>query len=146
MSCFFKRQWLTMSETEALLPPIGTNEKYTWCLLHRGNNFLGLSSVTFKVWFPAPSHIYTKVKVNPYLKICVLEGVQKIYCICQVYYTPLGHRLAQLLEALCYRPKGVNGIFHWHNPSSHTMALGSTHPLTAMRTRNISWGVKAASG
>jgi hypothetical protein len=25
-----------------------------------------------------------------------------------------------------------------------TMALGSTQPLTAMSTRNISWGVKAA--
>ena len=24
------------------------------------------------------------------------------------------------------------------------MALGSTHPLTEMSTRNISWGVKAA--
>ena len=41
-------------------------------------------------------------------------------------------------------PNGV-GIFHWHNLSAHTMALGSTQPLTAMSTRNISWGVKAAS-
>ena len=41
-------------------------------------------------------------------------------------------------------PVGVNGIFHWHNPSGHTMALGLTQPLTEMSTRNISWGVKAA--
>jgi len=34
---------------------------------------------------------------------------------------------------------GATGIFHWHNPSSHTMALGSTQPLTEMSTRNISW-------
>ena len=27
-------------------------------------------------------------------------------------------------------PDGVTGIFHWHNPSSHTMALGLTQPLT----------------
>jgi hypothetical protein len=33
---------------------------------------------------------------------------------------------------------GVNGIFRLHNPSSRTMALGSTHPLTEMSTRNIS--------
>jgi hypothetical protein len=33
-------------------------------------------------------------------------------------------------------PNGVIGIFHWHNPSSRTMALGSTHPLTEMSTRN----------
>ena len=39
---------------------------------------------------------------------------------------------------------GVTGIFHWHNLSSSTMALGSTQLLTEMSTRNISWGVKAA--
>jgi len=39
---------------------------------------------------------------------------------------------------------GVTGIFNWHNPSGRTMALGLTQPLTAMSTRNISWGVKAA--
>ena len=41
-------------------------------------------------------------------------------------------------------PDDVIGIFHWHNPSGHTMALGLTQPLTEMSTRNISWGVKAA--
>ena len=41
-------------------------------------------------------------------------------------------------------PDGVTGIFHWHNLSGHTMALGSTQHLTEMSTRNISWGVKAA--
>jgi hypothetical protein len=65
------------------------------------------------------------------------------------------HAVAQLVEALCYQPKGhgtnpvcVTGIFHWHNPSGRTMALRSTQPLTEMSTRNISWGwgggVKAA--
>jgi hypothetical protein len=39
---------------------------------------------------------------------------------------------------------GVTGIFLGHNPSSHTMALGSTQPLTEMSTRNISQGLKAA--
>jgi hypothetical protein len=38
---------------------------------------------------------------------------------------------------------GVIGIFHWHNPSDRSMALGSTQPLTEMSTRSISWGVKA---
>jgi len=41
-------------------------------------------------------------------------------------------------------PNGVMGIFHWHNPSGHTIALGLTQPLTEMSTRNISWGVKVA--
>jgi hypothetical protein len=58
--------------------------------------------------------------------------------------------VAQLVEALRYKPEGrgfdpdgVIGIFHWHNPSGRTMALGSTQPLTEMSTRNISWGVNA---
>jgi len=41
-------------------------------------------------------------------------------------------------------PDGVTGIFHSHNPSGRTMALGSTQPLTEMSTRNISLRVKAA--
>ena len=41
-------------------------------------------------------------------------------------------------------PEAVIRIFHWHNPSGRTMALGSTQPLTEMSARNISWGVKAA--
>jgi len=34
-------------------------------------------------------------------------------------------------------PDGVTGIFHWHNPSGRTIALGLTQPLTEMSTRNI---------
>jgi hypothetical protein len=37
-------------------------------------------------------------------------------------------------------PDDVTGIFHWHNTSGCTMALGLTQPLTEMSTRNISWG------
>jgi proteasome lid subunit RPN8/RPN11 len=37
-------------------------------------------------------------------------------------------------------PDGVIGIFHSHNPSDRTMALGSNQPLTEMSTRSISWG------
>ena len=37
-------------------------------------------------------------------------------------------------------PGGVIVIFHRHNPSCRTMALGSTQPLIEMNTTNISWG------
>jgi hypothetical protein len=37
-------------------------------------------------------------------------------------------------------PDGVIGIFHWHNPSDRTMALGSTQHLTEMSIRCISLG------
>jgi hypothetical protein len=57
--------------------------------------------------------------------------------------------VVQLVEALHYKPgsipDGVIGIFHWHDPSGRTMALGSTQLLTEMSTRNISWGVKVVS-
>jgi hypothetical protein len=36
-------------------------------------------------------------------------------------------------------PDYIIGIFHYHNPSGFTMALGSTQLLTEMSTRNIYW-------
>ena len=42
-------------------------------------------------------------------------------------------------------PDGIVGIFCWHDPTSHTVALESTQPITEMGTRNISLGVKVAS-
>jgi len=47
-------------------------------------------------------------------------------------------------KVACSIPDGVIGIFHWHNPFEHTMALGSSLPLTEMSSRNTSWWVKAA--
>jgi hypothetical protein len=41
-------------------------------------------------------------------------------------------------------PDGVTGIFHRHNPSGRTMALGLTQPRREMNARNISWGIKGA--
>jgi hypothetical protein len=35
-------------------------------------------------------------------------------------------------------------IFNILNPSSHTMALGSTQPLSEMSTRNLPGGCRAA--
>jgi hypothetical protein len=56
-----------------------------------------------------------------------------------------GYAVAQLVEALRYTSagrgfdsRGINGIFHWHNPSGRTMTMGLTQPLTEMITRNIS--------
>ena len=53
--------------------------------------------------------------------------------------------MAQLVEATSQKvagstPDRVIGIFHLHNPSVSTMALGSTQPPTEMSTRNIYWG------
>jgi len=37
-------------------------------------------------------------------------------------------------------PDEVIEIFHWRNPSGHTVTLGLTQSLTEISTRNISWG------
>jgi hypothetical protein len=51
----------------------------------------------------------------------------------------MGARGGAVVEALRYKPEGrgsipdgVIGIFHWHNPSGRTVAVGSTQPLTEM--------------
>jgi hypothetical protein len=43
-------------------------------------------------------------------------------------------------KVACSIPDVVKGIFHWHNSSGRTMALGLTQPLTEMSTRNVSCG------
>jgi hypothetical protein len=35
-------------------------------------------------------------------------------------------------------PDIIIAIFHWHNPSGRTLALGLTQPLAEMSTRNDS--------
>jgi hypothetical protein len=53
-----------------------------------------------------------------------------------------------LVEALRYKPEGLAAsipdevieFFNWPNPSSRTMALGSTQPLTEMSARNLPGG------
>jgi hypothetical protein len=57
------------------------------------------------------------------------------------------HAVAQLVEVLRRKLEGLEFDSRWchsHNPSGHTMVLGSTQPLTEMSIRNISYGVKAA--
>ena len=48
-------------------------------------------------------------------------------------------RCATNRKVACSIPEGVIGNFHAHNPSDRTMSLGSTHYLTEMITRSISW-------
>jgi hypothetical protein len=43
-------------------------------------------------------------------------------------------------------PDGVIGIFHWHNPSDRTMALGSTQPPTIAQSAAAQQDTAKASG
>jgi hypothetical protein len=80
----------------------------------------------------------------------IVKGHQHLLSNFSWLWEMVGHAVAQFVEcAKSWKvtgsiPDGVTGIFHWHNPSSRTMALGSTQPLTEMSTRNNSWGVKVA--
>ena len=67
------------------------------------------------------------------------------------YILFVGHALAQLVEALRYKLEGrgfdspmVSLEFFIDNPSSRTMALGLTQPLTEMSSGIFPVGVKAA--
>ena len=70
-----------------------------------------------------------------------------------VYYKEEGggHAVAQLVEALRYKPESGgfdsrwgHWIFLWLNPSDCTMALERPQPRIEMSTRNTCWEVRAA--
>jgi hypothetical protein len=59
-----------------------------------------------------------------------------------------GHAVALLVEALFYKLEGrrfesrMMGFLNLPDPSSRTMTLGSTQPLTKISTRNLPGGKK----
>jgi hypothetical protein len=81
---------------------------------------------------------------------CLHHEKLTIYTLFSDFTLYLGREVAQLVEALSYKPKvagsipfGFNGSYHRHNPGRN-VALGLTQPLRELSTRDISWGVKAA--
>jgi hypothetical protein len=78
-----------------------------------------------------------------YRMVCL---VTTMHCSCDlkpVYLNPrpqnMGQTVAQLVrddstgrKVAGSHPIGLIGIFYWHNPSGHSMTLGSTQPLTEM--------------
>ena len=67
-------------------------------------------------------------------------------CVCFLLLLYQVHGVAQLVEALRYKPKdrGFDSlwaieIFYLRIPSGRTMVLGSTQALTKMSTRNVYW-------
>jgi len=67
--------------------------------------------------------------------LCVLCGSENK----QRWRSCLRH-CATSRNVACSIPDSVIAVFHWHNPSDRTMAMGTAQPLTEMITRNISWG------
>jgi len=58
----------------------------------------------------------------------------------RVFYCYVFYNIGTALQVGRSRVWFSIGIFHWHNPSGRTLALGLTQPLTEMSTRNISLG------
>jgi hypothetical protein len=58
--------------------------------------------------------------------------------ILSVYVLKRGHAVAQVVDALRYKPEGRGFDSSW------CLALGSTQQLTEKSNRNFSWRVKAA--
>ena len=93
-------------------------------------------------YFLTLSHINCGGRKKIWRAFSVASFLVFLYVSCLV-----GTAVAQWLRCCATNPKvavsipdGVFGIFHWHNPSNRTMALGSTHPLTEMSTGSVSWG------
>jgi hypothetical protein len=68
------------------------------------------------------------------------------------YIMNKGHAIVQFFEAMCCKPedRGFGSrwesfeIFYWLNPSSRTVALGSTRSLIKMSTGIFPWRVNSA--
>jgi hypothetical protein len=93
--------------------------------------------------------VYKRVAWNILTWICgrtshPMTVVQRFSRICQIVNSlDVQWTVTQLVGKVAGSiPNGVTGIFHWHNASVRTMALGLIQPLTEMRTRNISCEVK----
>ena len=115
-------------------------------VLHKGDLYTVCAAVQRKVCYVIWSWWYT-------YKTCALGSMQVVIyfwnsdfclpfavCVCKNRGTRWRSRLRQCATSRKVAgsiPNGVIGIFHWHNPSGRTMALGLDQP-----TRNISWGGK----
>jgi hypothetical protein len=83
------------------------------------------------------NHVQFEVKIHHWKgvhKISLLKSVWKPCLILSCGQAwQVGHTVAQLVEALCYKleghgypsgiPYGVIGIIHWHSPSGYPMSL-----------------------
>jgi hypothetical protein len=72
--------------------------------------------------------------IKEYVNI-TLQIVHTVLCLCTRWHSWLKH-CATNRKVKGLIPDYVTGIFHWHNPSDRTMALGLTQPVTEMSTRN----------
>jgi hypothetical protein len=78
------------------------------------------------------------------LRLLIFRLIQHYKWLCDTRWRSWLRHCATRRNVVGSIPDAAIGIFHWHNSSSRSMALGFTQPLTEMSNRNISWRVKAA--
>ena len=129
-----------------------TTANVSWCGLQRRQQLHGTGHVELSVgqsshFTPALTSAYGRwEKPQRANKQFLTEtDVNKVKLELQIRYGGMRWRRwlrdcptsRQLADSI---PDGVTGIFQRLNPSGRIVALGSTHPLTEMSTRNPSWG------
>jgi hypothetical protein len=73
-------------------------------------------------------------------KVTAVLGLLVFVSTMVVFYHSWLRPYATSWKVMSSIPNEVLGFFNWPNPSSRTMALGSTQPLTEMSTRNLPGG------
>ena len=124
----------------------GKQQSLTLCYCANANSKEVTKSLTFSIRIANTAvKIWTPHLQNPNLEcfcwitcLTLVKTLTSSYCIpqredvlCPLYTNCLGCAVAELVEALCYKPEGsipdgVTGIFHLLKPSGRTMAPGPT--------------------
>jgi len=112
---------------------------------HASSNFSFSDTIPHDPSLPCCSYRRRQPVCTPALNLAELSDISyELYgSISQCCCVWRGHAVAQLWHCATSRkvagsiPDNVTEIFHWHNPSGRTMALGLTQPLTEMSTSNI---------
>jgi hypothetical protein len=124
----------TLSQTfrESLINSVGREANTLFCVHHLGGNF-------FRPLSPKQLFVRTvSTQHNVFLCRGILEGLNH-GCVKNIhpalpplhYATSLNFEGSSLYEV---------DFFKWPDPSSRTMTLASTQPLTEMSTRNLPGG------
>jgi len=93
-------------------------------------------------WQPLPQHF--KVLLHSYLTpfkkevFFIFKQLTTVVPLCNCGMMLSSWQCVTNWKVTGSIPDGVIGIFHRHNPSNLTMALGSTQPLAEMSSGNIS--------
>jgi hypothetical protein len=110
------------------------HSRWCWCWVL----WLHVGGCSWACFFKIHSKFSPLAFLFSYLLVCILSN---LLAVC--WWRSCLRHCATSRKVAGLIPDGVNGIFHWHNPSGRSMALGLTQPLTEMSARCISWGVKA---